>query len=69
MSDTTYPSDFSNISDKTMHQMRDKAFSEYYEEATKPCGNWSKDMQFPELEASTRRLDAIDAEIERRSIF
>lgn len=43
----------------------DEAFTRYYKEAIKPCGNWHKNMIFRELEEAKKELEAISIELEK----
>ena len=58
--------DYSRYSAEELERLSDKAFSEYYALSVKPCGDWSKNKSFKALEAATRKLNAINDEIERR---
>lgn len=55
----------SMIPTETLQKMSEEAFSAYYREATKQV-DYQPGMKFPELEAATNRLNAINDEIERR---
>lgn len=57
---------YSKNKTETLRRLSEIAFSEYYAEAIKPIGNWSKHMSFSALERARKRLDAINAELERR---
>lgn len=56
----------SEIPTEILQKMSEEAFGAYYAEATKPCGSWSPDMKFPELEKATNRLNEINDELDRR---
>lgn len=56
----------SEVSTEELRKMSEEAFSKYYAEATKPCGDWQPGMTFPELEEATQRLNEINDELERR---
>lgn len=47
-------------------ELSNLAFSEYYRLATVPRGDWHPGMKFPALDKATKKLNAINAEIERR---
>lgn len=57
----------SEVPTETLLKMQEEAFSDYYAEATKPCGNWTPDMTFPELDEATKRLNEINDELARRT--
>ncbi len=57
--------DYTKMSAGQLEELSKQAFSEYYAAATRPCGDWHNGMKFPELEKATRKLNAIDEELER----
>lgn len=57
----------SAVPTEILQEMSKEAFSKYYAEATKPCGNWQPGTSFPDLEKATNRLNEINDELERRS--
>lgn len=59
--------DYTRCSIEQLEKLSEKAFSDYYALAVKPCGDWSKDKSFMALEAATKELNAINDEIERRT--
>lgn len=58
--------DYKTISTRQLEDLSRQAFAEYCALATRPRGDWRPGMTFPELEAATRRLNAIGDELERR---
>lgn len=61
--------DYSKYKIETLIKMWNAAFSEYYEAATRPCGDGNNFLKSPEakkLEHLTKRCEAIREEIERR---
>lgn len=57
----------SDVPIETLRKMQEEAFSAYYAEATKPCGDWTPGMKFDKLEKATQRLNNINDELERRT--
>lgn len=55
-----------DVPTETLLKMQEEAFSAYYAEATKPCGDWEPGKTFPELDEATKRLNEINDELERR---
>lgn len=64
--------DYSRYKTETLIKMREKAYDKYYELTIKPSGTWGDGMRLSKLpqhkkwERAKERLDAIDAELERR---
>lgn len=64
--------DYSRYKTETLEKMREKAYDKYYELTLKPSGNWGDGMRLSKLpqhkawERAKERLDAIDAELEKR---
>lgn len=64
--------DYTRYKTETLNKMRDKAWDKYYAETSKPHGEWGDGMRLSKLpslsawEKARERLNAIDAELQRR---
>lgn len=63
--------DYSQYKTEELMEMLNTAFSDYYEKATKPCGNGNEFLTSPEakaLEQSTEQYEAICKELVKRGV-